>query len=265
MGDRSLKRYEFSFKTKLKFQNKISNQHFMLKCLPGEYQFQRIYDEKISVLPDVNCSFNKDSFGNRTISGSIKDKHELFEYKVAGKALLSRYKSTEILDRIFLYETHSTTMSKEMEDFTLSIPEEDSVQKQAISVSHAVYNKMEYVLESTDTETTASKAFHQGKGVCQDYAHITIALLRNLKIPARYCAGLMMGEGKTHAWVEYYDGSSWYGIDPTNDQIIEYGYIKISSGRDCSDCTVDRGCFVSENKEVQQEIQISAKVGEING
>lgn len=259
-----MKRYEFSFITKLKFENDIANQHFMLRCLPSDYQFQKIYDEKISIFPEVTCTFSKDSFDNRTLSGSINSKHEVFEYKVSGKALLSKYKSAEILDRIFLYETSSTSMSKSMQDFAASIPKGDNIHEQAILVSHSVHNKIEYVSESTDTETTAAKAFQQGKGVCQDYAHITIAILRNLKIPARYCAGLIEGEGKTHAWVEYYDGSTWYGIDPTNDKAIEYGYIKISSGRDCSDCVVERGCFTSEDKDVKQIIEISAKVGEIN-
>lgn len=259
-----MKKYEFSFITKLKFESKISNQHFMLRCLPGDYQFQKIYDEKLSIFPEVTCTFNKDSFGNRTLSGSINSKHEIFEYKVCGKALFSKYKSAEMLDRIFLYETSSTSMSRSMEEFAASIKKEANIHQQAAIVSHAVHSRMEYVSESTDTETTAEKAFHQGKGVCQDYAHITISILRNLKIPARYCAGLIEGEGKTHAWVEYYAGGTWYGIDPTNDKIIEYGYIKISSGRDCADCVVERGSFTSEDKDVKQIIEISAKVGEIN-
>ena len=259
-----MKRYEFSFITKLKFESGITNQHFMLRCLPGDHQFQKIYNEKIYIFPEVHCSFGKDSYGNRTLSGSINSKHEIFEYKVSGNALLSKYKSSEMLDRIFLYETSSTSMSRSMEEFAASIKKEANVQEQASLVSHAVHNKMEYVSESTDTETTAAKAFQQGKGVCQDYAHIAIAILRSLKIPARYCAGLIEGEGKTHAWVEYYDEGTWYGIDPTNDKTIEYGYIKISSGRDCADCIVERGCFTSETKDVNQSIEISAKVGEIN-
>lgn len=264
MGGRTMKRCEFSFVTRLKFEDAITNQHFMLRCLPGNYQFQKIYDEKISIFPEVPITFSKDSFDNRTLSGSINSKHEVFEYEVFGKALISKYKSAEILDRIFLYETTRTSISKSIEDFAASIPKADSVKQQAVLVSHAVYNRMKYVPGSTNTETTAAKAFNQGEGVCQDYAHITIAILRNLKIPARYCAGLMQGEGETHAWVEYYDEGTWYGIDPTNDRSIEYGYIKISNGRDCSDCTVDRGCFFSRDRDVKQNIQISAKVSEFN-
>lgn len=259
-----MRRYEFSFITKIKFGQSIVNQHFMLRCLPGNYQFQRIYDEKISILPTVDFTFSNDSFNNRTIYGSINDKHELFEYKVYGKASLTKYKSAEVLDRIYLYETPTTGMSEDMKEFANTISLSGSIHQQVYTISHAVYNKLEYVPNSTDIKTTAAEAFEQGMGVCQDYVHITVALLRNAGIPARYCAGLMIGEGVTHAWVEYYDGSAWYGIDPTNDRVIEYGYIKLSNGRDCTDCSVDRGCFASNNENVTQDIQISIKVGEIN-
>lgn len=259
-----MKRYEFLFITKIKFEHNIINHHFMIRCLPGSYQFQRIYDENLSVLPAVTCTFGKDSFGNRTFSGSINDEHELFEYKVHGKALLSRYKSAEILDRVYLYETPSTRMSQDMKDFAAAIYRKGDIHEQAFDISHAVYTKLKYVPDSTDTKTTAAEAFQQGHGVCQDYVHITVALLRNAGIPARYCAGLMVGEGETHAWVEYFDGSAWYGIDPTNDRIIEYGYIKISNGRDCFDCGIDRGCFASKKEDVNQNIEILVKVGELN-
>lgn len=263
MGVRTVKRYEFSFITELHFGDNIENQHFMLRCLPGDYQFQKIYQEKIDIYPEVNFSIGMDSFGNRNLSGSIKDKHNTFRYKVTGRALLSRYKSSEILDRIFLYETDSTAMTNEIEYFANEIEKHEDIHTQAFLVSNAVHNKIRYITESTDTKTTAAEAFCQGSGVCQDYSHITIAILRYLNIPARYCAGLMEGEGKTHAWVEYYDGSAWYGIDPTNDRVIEYGYIKISSGRDALDCAVERGCFTSKQTDLKQHIEILVKVGEI--
>ena len=66
-----------------------------------------------------------------------------------------------------------------------------------------------------------------GKGVCQDYSHILIALCRKYKIPARYVVGMIIGEGATHAWVEvYYDGC-WYGLDPTHNKEVDDYFIKI--------------------------------------
>lgn len=260
-----MKRYTFLFTTKIKFSDSINNHYFMLRYIPGNYQFQRIYDEEIKILPETDISFGKDSFENQILSGTIKEKHDMFEYTVCGEALLSQYKSSEVLDRVYLYETKSTHMSKEMQDFadSIELSSYSSIHEKVFEISNAVHGKLQYSTNSTDVNTTAEEAFEQGKGVCQDYAQITIALLRNFGIPARYCAGLMLGEGKTHAWVEYYDGGIWYGIDPTNNKKIEYGYIKISSGRDCLDCGVDRGSFVSE-EAVSQDIHILVKVGEID-
>lgn len=259
-----MKRYEFLFITKIKFGNNVTNQNFMLRCLPGNYQFQRVYDEKLTLTPEESCTYDKDSFGNITVSGCVNDEHNMLEYKVSGKVLLSKYRSAEVLDRVYLYGTQSTTMSTTMKEFAETINPGGTIHEQAFAISHAVFEKLKYVPGSTDTKTTAQQAFDQGKGVCQDYAQITVALLRNAEIPARYCAGLMSGDGETHAWVEYYDGSMWYGIDPTHDRFIEYGYIKISNGRDAYDCGIERGCFSSRNENVNQTIEITVKVGELN-
>lgn len=259
-----MKRYEFSFITKIKFGNSISNQHFMLRCLPGNYQFQRVYDEAWAISPVVNCTVDEDSFGNKTLSGSINEVHDFFEYKINGKVMLSKYKSAEALDRMYLYETPSTRISEEMREFASNIEKSNSIGQKAFQVCNAVFSALKYKPGSTSTKTSAADAFRQNMGVCQDFAQITIAILRHLGIPARYCVGFMEGEGETHAWVEYYDGNTWYGIDPTHDRSIEYGYIKVSHGRDAHDCSVDRGCFSARSENVEQNIQISVKVGEIN-
>ena len=71
--------------------------------------------------------------------------------------------------------------------------------EKAVCVMGMLYEGFSYVPGSTDISTTAGEALKQGKGVCQDYAHIMTAVLRYMGIPARYVAGLMIGEGYTHA------------------------------------------------------------------
>ena len=97
--------------------------------------------------------------------------------------------------------------------------------------------------------TTAEDAFRHRQGVCQDYAHLMIALCRQAGIPARYACGLMIGEGQTHAWVEAHDGQCWYAFDPTNDTAIATGYIKLAHGRDAQDCPVSRGVYMGVSQE----------------
>ena len=87
------------------------------------------------------------------------------------------------------------------------------------------------------------QALEGGGGVCQDYAHIFLALCRLMGIPARYVAGMMVGEGATHAWTEVWILGAWIGFDPTNNRLAGDHYIKLSHGRDFGDCTIDKGCF----------------------
>ncbi|MGN1319088.1 MAG: transglutaminase domain-containing protein [Lachnospirales bacterium] len=258
-----MKTYNFEFTTKIDFDLPIINHNFILKCLPKNHIFQRIYDEEIIVEPECKYTIGRDSFGNKTINGTINREHNNFLFSVKGKASLSKYRIMEELDRVFLYPSQYTVLSDEMMEFSKTIPLGDDVFENAKAIAFAVYDYMTYEKGETNTETKASDAFNLKKGVCQDYSHITIALMRNAKIPARYVAGFIEGDGETHAWVEYYVDGSWYAIDPTNKYVVDYGYIKLSHGRDSYDCSVERGCFASKKGIVTQNSQITVKVGEI--
>lgn len=107
-----------------------------------------------------------------------------------------------------------------------------------------VYKTIEYGQGTTGVHTSAVFAYQEGKGVCQDYAHLSLLLLRSVGIPARYVSGYLhpvrdakIGEtvtGESHAWIEAYIGE-WWGFDPTNDTEITPQYVAVSSGRDYSD------------------------------
>ncbi len=258
-----MKIYNFEFTTRIDFDLPIINHNFILKCIPGNYVCQRIYNTEFTLEPESQYTIGKDSFGNNTVNGNLMREHNSFLFSIKGTASLSKYRIMEDLDRVYLYPSKQTNPSKSMSDFfeNLSIPENtvDAVKY----ISDKVFEHMTYVKNSTTVNTTAAEAFEQKTGVCQDYAHITIALLRLAKIPARYVAGFIEGDGETHAWVEYYSDGSWYGIDPTNQYMIDYGYIKLSQGRDSDDCSVERGCFSSNEGLVNQTSNIIVKVGEI--
>ena len=94
------------------------------------------------------------------------------------------------------------------------------------------------------------------KGVCQDFAHIMITLIRHLNIPCRYVSGyLYRGEGRftgeaTHAWVEaLLPGLGWVGFDPTNNLIASDRHIRVAIGRDYGDVPPTRGVYKGQGKE----------------
>lgn len=128
----------------------------------------------------------------------------------------------------------------------------------AIYVMNKVYQDFGYEKGVTEIGTLAEDAFEIGKGVCQDYAHIVLAILRLRRIPCRYVTGMMVGEGESHAWIEVYSDGFWLPLDPTNGIVVTDQHIKIAHGRDYSDCLVNQGVFVGNVKQ-KQEITVSVE------
>lgn len=141
------------------------------------------------------------------------------------------------------------------------IPTKTTSLEKVLLYSTAIHKVFTYESGVTNVQTIASEALVIGKGVCQDFAHILISLCRKAGIPARYITGFMLGEGFTHAWIEYYADGFWYGFDPTHNRaIINEGYIKLAHGRDYQDCSIDKGVFIGL---AQQDLEVSLKVEEI--
>jgi transglutaminase-like putative cysteine protease len=122
------------------------------------------------------------------------------------------------------------------------------------ALSRHVYRAMRYTPGATSVRTAAAEAWAGRHGVCQDFAHVLITLLRLGGVPARYVSGFLPGEGAMHAWVEALlparpdapaDGGpdAWYGIDPTHDRWVNERYAVVAVGRDYADVTPTSGTF----------------------
>jgi transglutaminase-like putative cysteine protease len=114
-----------------------------------------------------------------------------------------------------------------------------------------VYNNFTYKQGVTNIETPMEEIWNLKTGVCQDFAHILLVMLRFFGIPARYVSGYICpketgvrGEGATHAWVEaYIPFYGWLGLDPTNNCIVTDGHVRMAVGRSFSDCTPVKGTY----------------------
>jgi transglutaminase-like putative cysteine protease len=118
----------------------------------------------------------------------------------------------------------------------------------AAAVSNWVYGHMSYGFDRTGVHTTAGEALAAGKGVCQDYAHVMLALCRLLGIPARYVSGHLLGEGGTHAWVEVLVPAAGQSVDvlawdPTHDRRADLNYLTVAVGRDYRDVAPVSGTY----------------------
>ncbi len=112
----------------------------------------------------------------------------------------------------------------------------------------AVFEAISYEFGITKVTTTAAEALAGGRGVCQDFAHVMLALCHLLRLPARYVSGHLLGQGGTHAWVEVIvpraDHAEAIAFDPCNGHRTDGGYVTVATGRDYSDVAPTSGSYV---------------------
>jgi transglutaminase-like putative cysteine protease len=134
----------------------------------------------------------------------------------------------------------------------------------AQEIVHFVHEHMTYTKDVTDVFTTAAVAFAQGRGVCQDYAHVAISIARAAGLSARYVSGHLLGEGATHAWVEFLVADRQRGpivlsYDPTYCKPTNFRYIVVAIGRDYDDVPPTSGVFTGSGTSVlhgQQRVRL---------
>jgi transglutaminase-like putative cysteine protease len=113
-----------------------------------------------------------------------------------------------------------------------------------------VHDSLKYQPGVTGVHTSAAQAWQARLGVCQDFAHVALVVIRSMGVPARYVSGYLhtqkdaaIGDrvaGESHAWVEVWTGD-WWGFDPTNNQEIGHRHIGVARGRDYADVAPLRG------------------------
>jgi len=136
-----------------------------------------------------------------------------------------------------------------------------------LNLNSAINRKIAYTPKSTRVDSPVDDALSSRKGVCQDYAHIMIALVRRMGIPCRYVSGYLFHragsktrstEGATHAWVEaYLPGLGWVGFDPTNNVLAGDTHVRTAVGRDYADVPPTRGVFKGD---ASSELTVAVRV-----
>jgi transglutaminase-like putative cysteine protease len=132
----------------------------------------------------------------------------------------------------------------------------------AVDLMHRIRTEFKYDPKATVISTPLTEVFEKRHGVCQDFAHVMIAGLRGLGLPAAYVSGYLrtipppgkprlQGADATHAWVSLWCGTEigWIGFDPTNDILVENDHIILAVGRDFSDVSPVDGIIVGSRKQ----------------
>ncbi|MGL4553254.1 MAG: transglutaminase-like domain-containing protein, partial [Gemmataceae bacterium] len=124
-------------------------------------------------------------------------------------------------------------------------------------VCRYIHQNFTYSRHATLASSPIDDVLTHGKGVCQDFTHLMLAILRTFGVPARYVSGYIHREGKesqSHAWCEaWLPDQGWVGVDPTNDSLVGEPFVKVAIGRDFSDVPPNKGIY---RGPAQESIQV---------
>ena len=239
------RRLSFFYDVLLEFDQPVSGHAFALRCVPPSFPGQDILDVALELTPQVSYARQHDGFGNLLQIGRVDAPHEQFRYTVRGSAMLDiARRQAEAAHPVFRFPSAYTAMDRAMTEYLASLELPERPAERAWALVEAVQDKMTYLPGVTGVSTTAAQAFAAGTGVCQDFAHVYLALARQAGLTARYVNGLPEGGGTSHAWCEVWLDGLWTGVDPTQRRWTDEGYIRLGVGRDFGDCPIERGVFL---------------------
>ena len=138
-----------------------------------------------------------------------------------------------------------------------------------LELGRALHAAFRYEPGSTAVDSPIEHILETGRGVCQDYTHVMIAIARSWGIPSRYVSGYLhregapgeqTPEGASHAWAEFLlPDLGWFGIDPTNDTIADHRHVRIAFGRDYADAAPTRGAVFGGG---ESRLDVAVRVAE---
>ena len=165
--------------------------------------------------------------------------------------------SVAVIDRFdeVLRPTEYTPLSERVAAVGRRITKTHEPREAVVAAARWARGELDYIPGTTGVHSSGLDALEQGKGVCQDFAHLSLMVLRSMGIPARYVSGYLhpkrhavVGktvDGRSHAWIQAWTGG-WWNYDPTNNTEITEQYISVGVGRDYSDVSPLKGVYSGE-------------------
>ena len=234
--------------------------HRLIVIPPEQFGDQRrTYHDVLVELDEVRVSDRRDRFGNHVVEVFAPQVQSAIEF-VAEVTVERRASVPNVLEGGWPPAGHLLEPTR-LTEADRRIAAEAAVLSENVGwglaladrINDWVYASLTYRHGVTGVKTTAAEALALGAGVCQDYAHLMLAMCRACRLPARYVSGHMVGMGGTHAWVEVVlpdergSGSPGnavaHAFDPTHAARPGLGYVTIAAGRDYADVAPTSGTY----------------------
>jgi transglutaminase-like putative cysteine protease len=288
------RRYEITHRTTYTYDDDVTDSYGLVMCRPRELPDQAVLRHELGTDPGhADLGVHEDADGNSATyfhvtephraltvtatsqvecrgTGAVPDNAPAWELCVPASrrdlpeaALAAEYAApsplVDLADPVTAYAAESFAPGRPVVDAVL-----DLVRR--------VHGEFEYRPGSTDVTTRVPDVLTARRGVCQDFAHLTIAGLRGLGLAARYVSGYLatdpppgrervVGADATHAWLQCWvpgpDGTSWWlSVDPTNDCVTADRHVTVAWGRDYGDVPPVKGVIFTEAKESTMEVTV---------
>ena len=228
--------------------------HTELRVLPADAFGQRRLNATLQLEPQANAQRLVDAFGNEYHHVDFVD--EIEEIHVAVEADVETAEAavpdpgiSPLMRHLLLSETSRSPFDPAIATLAEAIPDGFDPVATAQAVCTRLNDEFQFEVGPTDVSSTALDLVRLGSGVCQDFTHLMLAILRMHGIPSRYVSGyLAPHEGEDvgeagHAWVQLLAPDGWHGFDPSNNARQDGRYVVTAVGRDYDDISPLRGAF----------------------
>jgi len=287
-------KYRVMHTTVYQYESAVSVSHNHVTMSPRDSPWIRCRWHRLTIHPATNWTRKRsDYFGNLVHAFAIEQGHQQLTVTAASHVevipqCLPPLEESPAWDRLVadlddgrdcdwlessLYRFASPRIpcSRELADYgRASFQAGQPILVAAQALTRRIHEEFQYDPQATDVQTEVEQVLELRRGVCQDFAHLQVAILRSLGLPTRYVSGYLrtvpppgrprlVGADQSHAWVSLYCGQDigWVDLDPTNDCFCGVDHVPIAWGRDYSDVMPFRGVFLGGG---QHELKVSVDV-----
>ncbi len=291
--------YDITHVTHYSYQNEAVFSQHLMRLNPRALTEQRVLETRIELTPEPdNMVPYKDMFGNLSHVATVSKPHQSIEIRSVSRVQRSApssmiFEASAPWDEVrrlamgragapvpveisaFCFPSMMTEPDAEIEAYVReSFPAGRPILAAAKELTERIYTDFEYLPGTTSAETLPVQSFAEKRGVCQDFAHVMLACLRSLRLPARYISGYLrthpaegtvrlQGSDASHAWVSLWDPVfGWVDFDPTNNLVPGLDHVTLAWARDYADVAPVAGIVIGAG---QQILSVGVDVSPVSG
>jgi transglutaminase-like putative cysteine protease len=289
--------YNITHRTLYEYAAPVTVSQHVARLEPGSSSLQECERFNLKIFPEPALrKEHSDYFGNRLCFFAIQEVHTQLEVithsrvtvrpgknrdtenSLSSEAVASLFRdpvSPEVIEPYqFIFDSPQIRASLELADYAReSFSRDTPLIEGAKDLTRRIFTDFKYDVKATTVATPLEEVLEKRRGVCQDFAHLGIAFLRSLGLPARYVSGYLrtrppegkprlVGADASHAWFSVFcPGTGWVDFDPTNNVQPGEGHITVALGRDFGDVSPVAGIVTGGGKHT---VKVSVDVEPLN-